>query len=93
MTARHATVRSLTRRVEGVTYMDHFFSSTDMFDDQYTGGINSCGTVRQNCEGIPRVLDRKKLKLDWGDIHARVRGNLTALVWKEARCVHFDKYA
>jgi hypothetical protein len=45
----NAAVRSVTRRVEGVgnkLYMDSFFSSPDLFDDLYTGGINYCETVK-----------------------------------------------
>jgi hypothetical protein len=36
VTATHATVKELTRRVEGLghkLYMDNFFSSPDLFDD------------------------------------------------------------
>jgi hypothetical protein len=29
------------------------------------------------------------LKSEWGDIHAKVLGNLTAAVWKEKRCLDF----
>jgi hypothetical protein len=37
---------------------------------------------------------RKTLKMKWGDIRTRVRGNLTAVVWKEKRNVkHVDKHA
>jgi hypothetical protein len=49
MTTTYATVRSLTRRVEGVghkLYMNIFFSSPDSFDDLHTRGIKCCGTVR-----------------------------------------------
>jgi len=56
MTATHATVRSLTRRVKGVghkLYMDNFFFSSGLSDDLYTRGINCCGTVRQNHKGMP----------------------------------------
>jgi hypothetical protein len=83
MTATHATVRSLTRRVEVVDHklcMDNFFSSPDIFDDLHTRGINCCGTVRQNHEGMPRGIDGKTLILKHGDTCAKVRDNLTAIV-------------
>jgi hypothetical protein len=51
MTATHMTVRSLTRREERVghtLYMDNFFLFPEIFHDQYTRGINFCGTVEQN---------------------------------------------
>jgi hypothetical protein len=66
LTAAHAAVRSLAKRVEGVghkLYMDSFFSSPDLFDDLHTRGINCCGTVRQNRKGIPRGIYKKMLKL------------------------------
>jgi hypothetical protein len=31
---------------------------------------------------MPRVFDKKTLKLKQGDICARLRGKLTAMVWK-----------
>jgi hypothetical protein len=36
---------------------------------------------RQNHKGMPWGLDKKTPKLKWGDICARVRGNLTAMFW------------
>jgi len=49
---------SLTCRVEGVgrkLCMDSFFSSSDLFDDRRTKGVNCCGTVRtksfKECQG------------------------------------------
>jgi hypothetical protein len=51
MTATHATVRHLKRRVEGIghkLFMDNFFSSPRLFDDLETRKINSCGTVQPN---------------------------------------------
>jgi hypothetical protein len=78
MTATHETVRSLARRVEGVghkLYMNNLFSSSAIFDDLYTRGINYCGTVRQNNKGMPWGLNKKTLKLKQGDIYTRVRGN------------------
>jgi hypothetical protein len=46
MTATHATIRNLTRRVEGVGKCTVFASSPDKFDDPYTRGTNYCGAVR-----------------------------------------------
>jgi hypothetical protein len=46
VTAIHVTVRSQTRRVEGVChkiYIDNFFYSPDIFDDLRTRGINRRG--------------------------------------------------
>jgi hypothetical protein len=31
---------------------------------------------------------RKNLKLKWGDIKTRVRGNITAIIWKDKRDVN-----
>jgi hypothetical protein len=42
--------------------------------------INICGTVRWNRKGMPRDFG-KKLKMKWGDVKVRVRGNLTAVLW------------
>jgi hypothetical protein len=91
MKATHATVSSLTRRVEGVNYkfyIGNFFSSPDLFDDLHTRVINCCGTVRQNCKGMLESFDYKTLKLIQYDIHSRVRGNLTAVIWKDKQDVH-----
>jgi hypothetical protein len=84
--AKHAIVKTLTRRIEGLghkLYMGSFFSSPDLFDDLHTRAINCCGTVRQNCKGMPEGFDSKTLKLKRGDIYTRVKGNLTATIWKD----------
>jgi hypothetical protein len=60
LTATHATVRSVTRRADGIVhyfYMDNFFSSPDLSDDLPTRGIIYCGTVTQNCKGMPGSFD------------------------------------
>jgi hypothetical protein len=83
-------VAGLTRRVENVghkLYMDNFFSSPDLFDNLYIRKINCCGTVRLNRKGMPQEF-RKTMKLTWGDIRTRVRGNLTAMIWKNKRHVN-----
>jgi len=54
MAVTNATVRSLTKRPEGVghkLYMDYFFSSPDLFDDLHTRGINCCRNIRHTCQG------------------------------------------
>jgi hypothetical protein len=83
LTATHATVKELTRRVEGLghkLYMDNFFTSPDLFDDLTKCKINCCGTVRPNRKGMPQDLADRRLKLKRGDIRARTRGDLTAVV-------------
>jgi hypothetical protein len=86
VTAAHVTVRSLTRRVEGVghkLYMDNFFSSPDISYDLNTKGINCYGTGGKNHNEMPRGLNKKTLNLKQDDIHAGVKGNLTAVVLKD----------
>jgi hypothetical protein len=46
--------------------------------------INCSGNVRQNHKGM-QGFNNKTLKLKWGDIHARVRGVLTAMILKDRR--------
>jgi hypothetical protein len=90
-TAEHATGRSLTGRVEEVgnqLFLDTFFSSLDLFDHMHKSCINCCGTVRQNITEIPRDINNKTLKLKISDICARVRGNMTAVIWKDKQDVH-----
>jgi len=91
MTATHTIVRLLTSRVEGVghkLFMDNFFSSPRLFDDLDRRKINSSGTVQPNTKDIPRDLGTKQLKLTRGDVRVRMRGGLTALVWKDRREVY-----
>jgi sorbitol-specific phosphotransferase system component IIBC len=86
ITVTHATMKSLTSRVETVghkLYMDNFFSSPALFNDLHTRDINCCGTVRQNLKGMPGDSDNKTLKLKWDDTHTRVRDVLTAIIWED----------
>jgi hypothetical protein len=60
MTATHAVMRVLARRVTGVghkLFVDSFFSSAGLFDDLHTRQINCCGTFRQHSKGIPGDFD------------------------------------
>ncbi|PNF30070.1 hypothetical protein B7P43_G04241 [Cryptotermes secundus] len=91
VTATHATVRDLCRRIEGVghkLYMDNFFSSPDLFEELMTKDITCCGTVRPNRKGLPDDFRRRQFRLKKGDIRVRVRRNSTALVWKDKRDVY-----
>jgi hypothetical protein len=87
ITATHATVTYLTRKAKWVgykVYMDNFFYSPDLCDELHTKGINYCETVSYECKGmLGGGFDNKTLQLKQVDILARVRGNLTAKIWKE----------
>jgi hypothetical protein len=50
--------------------------------------INCCWTVRPNRRGVPQDLGHKKMKLKWGDIRVRTRGDLMTVVWRDKRDVH-----
>ena len=67
--------------------MDNFFSSPDLYDDLIQKKIYCCGTVRLNRRGMPKDLKHKTLRLKWGDIRVRTRGDLTAVVWRDKRDV------
>jgi len=49
--------------------------------------ISCCGTVRLNRKGMPKDLEPKTLRLKRGDIRARTRDDLTAVVWRDKRDV------
>jgi hypothetical protein len=63
--------------------MDNFFSSHSLSADVHISGINCCGAVRQNRKGKLRVFHNKTVKFKWGDTYARVRGNVTAMIWTD----------
>jgi len=76
MTAKHATVRHLTCRVEDLghkMFMDNFFSTPKLFDDLERCEINSCRPVWPNRRDMPHDYGPKKLKLKRGDIRVRTR--------------------
>jgi hypothetical protein len=87
MTATHATVSGLITRIENLEhklYMDNYFSSPNLFDNLHMKARNCCGIVRPKRKGMPSDFGRK-LRLKWGDLKTRVRGDLTAIVWKDKR--------
>jgi hypothetical protein len=45
-------------------------------------------TGRQNHEGMQGDFDHNILKLKWSNMHARVRGNLTEMIWKDKQDVY-----
>jgi len=90
VTATHATVMELTRKIEGRghnLYMDNFFSSPALFDDLAKKQIYCCGTVRPNRKGMPQDLRLKTTKLKRRDICVRTRADLTAMLWRDKRDV------
>ena len=73
MTATHATVTDLTKKIEGCghkLYMDNFFSSPELFDDLAKKQIYCCGILRPNRRGMPQDLAPKTSKLKKG-VHSR----------------------
>jgi len=84
MTATHATVTGLAARSGHVghkLYMGNFFSYPASFDDLHTKTLNCCGTVRPNRKWITKYFGHK-MKMKSGDLKTKVKGNLTAPVWK-----------
>jgi len=49
--------------------------------------IFCCGMVRLHRKGMPKDLKPKTLRLKYGDIRIRTRGDLMAVVWKDKRDV------
>jgi len=90
VTATHATVTELMRKIEGrghKLYMDNFFSSPELFDDLVKKQIYCCGTVRPNRIGMPQDLRPKTTNLKGGGIRVRTRADLTAVLWRDKRDV------
>ena len=68
VTATHATVTELTRKIEGrrhKLYTGNFFSSTELFDDLVKKQIYCRGTVRPNRKRMPQGLKPKTTKMKW----------------------------
>ena len=87
MTATNATVPGLTARIERVghkLYVDNFFSSPVLFNDFHTRTVCCCGTLRPNRKGVPKNFGHK---MKMGYLKTKVKGNLTAIVWKDKQNV------
>ena len=90
MTATLATLTELAamiKYVEHKLYMDNFFSSPALFDDLHTKTINCCGTVRPNNKGMPKNFGHE-MKIKRGVLKTKVKGNLTAITWKDKQNVN-----
>jgi len=90
LTATHVTVTELTRKIKGhghKLYMVNFFPSPELFDDLAKKQIYCCDTVRLNRRGMPQNLAPKTTKLKRGDICARTRADLTAILWQDKRVI------
>jgi hypothetical protein len=63
--------------------MDSFFSGPDLTDNLCTRAASCCGMVGYNHKGKPKGSFSRTIKSRWDDVHARVRGDLTAVIWKD----------
>jgi hypothetical protein len=61
---------------------EHLAIDPDLFDNLHMKAIKCCDTVRPNRKGMPSDFGRK-LRLKRGYIKTGVKGNLTAVVWKD----------
>jgi len=69
VTATHAAVTELTRKLEGLgqkLYMDNFSPSPELFDKLVKKEIYCCGTVRPNRKGMLQDLRREDNKIEKG---------------------------
>jgi hypothetical protein len=62
-------------------YIDSFFFSPDFSDVLHMKAINCCAAVRPNWKVMPDGF-KGNLTFRWGDLKTRVKGKLTAVVWK-----------
>ena len=86
LTVTQVTVNGLSRikNLGHKFYTDSIFSC-QTFGDLHAETIKCCGTVWLNSNGMLRGFGQK-MKLMCGHMKNRVRGNLTAIVWKGKQC-------
>jgi hypothetical protein len=65
-------------------YCDSFFSSPDLFLKLWDLKTVACGTVKQNRKGMPKGLNKIKLK-NQGEHIMRKKGNLIVSVWRDKK--------
>jgi hypothetical protein len=71
--------------------MDSFFSPPALFYNLHTKTIHCCGTDRQNIKGMLSNSGHN-MTLKRGALKTKVKGNLTAIVWKDKQNVHILTY-
>lgn len=62
-------------------YCDSFFSSPNLFLKLWDEGTVASGTVKPNRKGMPKDLDKIKLK-NQGDHIIKQKANLVVSVWR-----------
>lgn len=67
-----------------IVYCDSYFSSPDLFLKLWNEGTVACGTVKPNRKGMPKDLDKIKLK-NQGDHIMKQKANLVVSVWRDKR--------
>jgi hypothetical protein len=88
ITATYAKVTQLSNKTEvhGHKLNTHTLSHPPKFVDLTKNrNINCCGAVKPNRKGMPGHMDCKTLKLKQGDIRARTRGDLIAMIWEDKK--------
>ena len=65
-------------------YCDSFFTSPDLFLQLWNNGTYACGTVRANRKGLPRGIDRIKLK-EQGQFVVKQKNNMRITVWRDKK--------
>ena len=66
-------------------FISNYFTLPALFDSLFQRITFACGIFRHDRRGMPKVIGQKSLKMKRGDIATRVRGNLTAVHWKDSR--------
>jgi hypothetical protein len=83
MTEIYAAVSGLTTRFENLGHqLCTDFFSPDLFDYLCMKALNCCHSVRPHRKVMPSDLGRR-LILKWGNMKTKVKGDLTAVAWKD----------
>jgi hypothetical protein len=83
MTTVHATVSGLATRTGNLgqkLYTD--ILSSILFNDLHMRAIHCCGTVKPN-QKIRSSYFERKIRIKQADIMPRMKGDLTAVAWKD----------
>ena len=66
-------------------YMDNYYTSPELFEQLHFRETCACGTVKENCKGLPEALKVSKLKK--GDGYFWRNGPVLAIRWYDKRAV------